>query len=59
MDSTTFAERALRENDVAITPGSAFGRSCDNYIRISYATSMENLTVGCQRIKDFVQKVRG
>lgn len=59
MDSTTFAERALRENDVAITPGSAFGRSCDNYVRISYATSMENLTVGCQRIKDFVQKVRG
>lgn len=59
MDSTTFSERVLREHDVAVTPGSAFGRTCDNYIRISYATSMENLTAGCQRIKDFVLKVKG
>jgi len=58
MDSTTFCERALREHGVALTPGSAFGRSCDHHIRISYATSMENLRAGCERIKAFVQKVR-
>ncbi|MGB8952634.1 MAG: pyridoxal phosphate-dependent aminotransferase [Candidatus Aminicenantales bacterium] len=38
----------LKEAKVAIVPGDSFG--ADNYIRISYATSMENLEKGMERI---------
>lgn len=40
----------LKEAKVAIVPGAAFGN--DKFIRISYATSMENLEKGMERIKE-------
>ncbi|MHB8880844.1 MAG: pyridoxal phosphate-dependent aminotransferase [Thermodesulfovibrionales bacterium] len=39
----------LEEASVALVPGSAFGD--DNYIRLSYATSMEDITRGLERIR--------
>lgn len=50
-NSVDFARYLLEEAQVAVVPGEAFGR--DGYIRISYATSMENLEEGMQRIKSF------
>lgn len=46
----------LREARVAIVPGDAFG--ADNYIRISYATSMENLEKGMDRIAEAMSKLK-
>lgn len=45
-----FADYLLEGFDVAIVPGSAFG--ADGYFRISFATSMENLTTALDRIEN-------
>ena len=47
-----FAEALLDEARVAVTPGEAF--DAPGFIRISYATSMENLREGSQRLLEFV-----
>ena len=52
MDSVSFAEKLLEEQKVAVVPGVAFGD--DNTVRISYATSMEQIEEGLARIKKFV-----
>jgi len=46
----------LREARVAIVPGDAFG--ADDYIRISYATSMENLEKGLDRIYEALSRIK-
>jgi aspartate aminotransferase len=52
LTSTQFAERLLEKQNVAVVPGIAFGD--DETVRISYATSRENIEKGLQRITDFV-----
>lgn len=52
-NSVDFTEFLLEHARVAVVPGLAFGM--DNHIRISYATSMENIEEGMQRIEDSVQ----
>ena len=52
--SLDFADALLQEARVAVTPGEAF--DAPGFIRISYATSMDNLREGSRRILDFVQK---
>lgn len=47
------AERILEEKLVALVPGSAFGT--EKHLRISFATSMENLIEAFNRIEDFIQ----
>lgn len=46
----------LREAKVALVPGAAFGK--EGYIRISYATSMENLEKGLNRIEKALAKLK-
>ena len=53
--SADLALYLLDEARVAVVPGSAFGD--DNHIRLSYATSMENLKKGAQRIADALAKL--
>ena len=45
----------LEKAQVAVIPGSAFG--AEGYIRISYATSMKNLTKGIERIKKAIEEI--
>ena len=52
--STDFAQALLDEAHVAVTPGEAF--DAPGFVRISYATSMEFLREGSQRLLEFVQK---
>ena len=51
-NSIDFASKLLATKNVVVIPGSAFGK--DNYIRLSYATSEENIVNGLERIKDFI-----
>jgi aspartate aminotransferase len=55
--STAFAQALLDEAHVAVTPGEAF--DAPGFIRISYATSMENLREGSARLLDFVRAHAG
>lgn len=52
-NSLTFSEILLEEAEVAVVAGSAFGE--DNYIRISYATSMDNIKKGLKKIENFIK----
>ncbi|HVH26842.1 MAG TPA: pyridoxal phosphate-dependent aminotransferase [Vicinamibacterales bacterium] len=51
--STAFAEALLQQARVALTPGEGFG--APGFVRISYATSMENLREGSRRMLEFVR----
>jgi aspartate aminotransferase len=55
MDSFTFAKRLLEEKLVALIPGEPFG--CDDYVRLSFATSMEKIKKGMDRIEEWVAKL--
>ena len=59
MTSEEFAMRFLKEEKVAVVPGTAFGDCGEGYLRISYAASLENLQVAMDRLKGFVEKLRG
>ena len=55
--SAEFATRLLSEEHTVVTDGAAFGT--EGYLRISYATSMEQLEEGVKRIKRFVERLEG
>jgi len=50
-----FSTRLLREAGVVTVPGEAFGTQA--HIRLSYATSLENIEAGLERLRDFVAKL--
>jgi len=55
LKSAEFCSRLLEAEKVAAVPGIAFG--ADDYIRISYATSMVNLAKGLERIERFARSL--
>ncbi len=55
-NSVDFTEFLLEEAKVAVVPGIEFGS--DNHIRISYATSMEEIKKGVDRIEKAVEKLK-
>jgi aspartate aminotransferase len=55
-DSTSFASLLLEKSKVALVPGIAFGE--DDYVRLSYAISMENIKIGLERIEYFINKLK-
>ncbi|HWQ89991.1 MAG TPA: aminotransferase class I/II-fold pyridoxal phosphate-dependent enzyme [Desulfitobacteriaceae bacterium] len=56
LSSEIFSEELLREEKVAVVPGSVFGPSGEGHIRCSYAYSTEQITAALQRISHFVQR---
>jgi aminotransferase len=56
--SEEFCEKLLREEKVAVVPGTAFGECGEGFIRCSYAYSVENIEEALVRIKRFVEKYR-
>lgn len=56
LSSEEFCERLLKEKEVAIIPGSAFGACGDGYARISYAYSVDHLQTAMHRIRAFLQE---
>ena len=58
MTSDEFAEQLLKEEKVAVVPGTAFGDSGEGFLRISYAYSLEELKTATERIARFVANRR-
>lgn len=56
MSSLDFAKDLLEKEKVALVPGTAFGSDCEDYVRISYASSMDNLREAVFRIKRYLQQ---
>lgn len=58
MTSEEFAERLLREEKVAVVPGTAFGDCGEGFLRISYAYSLDNLKIAMEKIGHFISRLR-
>lgn len=58
MSSDEFAERLLREQKVAVVPGTAFGACGEGFLRISYAYSIDDLKIALARIEKFINSLQ-
>jgi aspartate aminotransferase len=50
MSGAEFAKKALNEHGVALVPGSSFGDNANDFVRLSYANSMENIEKAIYRL---------
>ncbi|MCX5706956.1 MAG: aminotransferase class I/II-fold pyridoxal phosphate-dependent enzyme, partial [Candidatus Omnitrophica bacterium] len=57
LTSMEFSQQLLKKEKVAVVPGTAFGSMGEGYIRISYASSMDNLKEALNRIARFLKKI--
>ncbi len=57
LDGDGFAEKLIKEAKVAVVPGSAFGDAGKNFVRCSYAASMENIKKALVRIEEFLKGI--
>ncbi|MBE5828959.1 MAG: aminotransferase class I/II-fold pyridoxal phosphate-dependent enzyme [Butyrivibrio sp.] len=57
MSSDEFCTRLLKEEKLAVVPGTAFGDCGEGYIRVSYAYSLENLKAAMERLERFISKL--
>lgn len=57
-NSFNFCLDLALNNGVAFIPGIAFGLGGDNFVRLSYAASMENLQEAMKRLKQYVENQR-
>ena len=56
MDDDTFAETLLREEHVAVVPGSAFGPGGEGFVRCCYATAYEQIEEALRRMESFMNR---
>jgi len=57
LTSEEFCERLLREQKVALVPGTAFGESGEGFVRVSYAYSVKQITEATERIAKFAKSL--
>lgn len=58
LTSEEFATRFLKEEKVAVVPGTAFGECGEGFLRISYAYSLDNLKIAIERLEKFINRLR-
>lgn len=58
LTSDEFAMHFLEEQRVAVVPGTAFGESGEGFLRMSYASSLENLKTAMERLEIFINTLR-
>jgi len=57
IDGTLFSRNLMKEQAVAVVPGSIFGKFSEDYIRISYATEKGKLEEAMDRIEKFLKTI--
>lgn len=57
MDAEVFAKDLLQKVRVIVVPGEAFGESGKRYVRLSFATSMENIREGTRRMAEYMKSL--
>ena len=58
MTSEQFCEQFLMKEKVAVIPGNAFGASGEGFVRVCYASSVENITQALTRLEDFLKHLK-
>jgi aminotransferase len=56
MDDEAFAETLLKEEKVAVVPGSAFGAGGEGYVRACYATEYSQIEEALRRMEKFMAR---
>jgi len=56
MDDKAFAEKLLREEQVAVVPGNAFGPGGEGFVRACYATAYEKIEEALRRMERFMSR---
>jgi aspartate/methionine/tyrosine aminotransferase len=56
MNGSEFCKKAMHEAGVAIVPGTAFGKTCSDYVRFSFAASRDNISQALENIKKMLTK---
>jgi aminotransferase len=56
LDDETFAETLLREEQVAVVPGNAFGPGGEGFVRCCYATAYEQIEEALYRMEKFMKR---
>lgn len=56
--SEDFCFGLLAKEHMAIVPGSGFGAAGEGYIRFTYATGIDKLAEGCERLKRYVNSIQ-
>jgi aspartate aminotransferase len=56
-NSASLAERILKDANVAVTPGSAFGDAGEGHLRLSYAASRETIVESIRRMGDVLSRI--
>lgn len=59
LSSYDFAMQLLKDEDVAVVPGPAFGACGEGFVRCCYATSLKNIKEAMRRIDSFTRRLRG
>jgi len=57
LSSAEFCEKFLLSEKVAVIPGNAFGLGGEGFVRICYASSMENISIALERMGRFVKSL--
>lgn len=58
LSSEEFAMRLFKKHNVAVVPGSAFGKAGEGHIRCCYATSVEKIKIALAKIDEMVRELR-
>lgn len=58
LSSDEFCERLLYEQRVAVIPGTAFGKSGEGFVRVSYSYSKKHLMEAIQRVEKFLKSLK-
>ena len=57
LDGRTFATRLLQEGEVAVVPGTAFGKDGSSFVRASFSTRYDKIEEACNRMQVFVDSL--
>lgn len=57
LDGKSFATELLKAQEVAVVPGTAFGKDGSSFVRASFSTSYEKIEKACDRIQAFVESL--
>jgi aminotransferase len=57
LDGKAFATQLLQQGEVAVVPGTAFGKDGSNFVRASFSTSYKKIEEACDRIERFVNSL--
>ena len=58
LSSAEFCERFLLSEKVAVIPGNAFGPGGEGFVRMCYASSLDNISISLERMKRFVDSLK-